>query len=275
MGHEKIFTTGAFAKLCKTTKETLFHYDRMGLLKPRYVSQNGYRHYGIEQFFDFDLITTLKETGSSLQEIREYLHVGKNVDFLALLEAKRRIAQQEKEKLARRELMLQDMVACTREALNFTYDVPMVQMQKKERLEVVTTAPLPLEAMTELIEHFVAYLDFYQKQARIPRYPFGFTIGLGDILCGRFSICGFFGRATGATPRSLLHCKPEGEYAVMAHNGTDATHLRALDRLMQFVDSTGAAVAGNVYAYDMMSYMFQEDSEQYAAKYCVPLVRKA
>ena len=27
------FTTGQFAKLCSTTKETLFHYDSLGLLE--------------------------------------------------------------------------------------------------------------------------------------------------------------------------------------------------------------------------------------------------
>ena len=29
-----LFTSGQFAKLCSTTKETLFHYDSLGLLKP-------------------------------------------------------------------------------------------------------------------------------------------------------------------------------------------------------------------------------------------------
>ena len=31
---------------------------------------NGYRRYGLEQFFDFDMISLLKETGSTLGEIR-------------------------------------------------------------------------------------------------------------------------------------------------------------------------------------------------------------
>ena len=74
MKKKKMMTTGEFAKLCKTTKETLFHYDRENLLKPKHVSENGYRHYGVEQFVDFDIISMLKETGSSLREIKAYLH---------------------------------------------------------------------------------------------------------------------------------------------------------------------------------------------------------
>ena len=31
---QKLFKSGAFAKLCNTTKDTLFHYDDIGILKP-------------------------------------------------------------------------------------------------------------------------------------------------------------------------------------------------------------------------------------------------
>lgn len=41
MKTETFLKTGEFARLCHTTKETLFHYDREGILRPRYVSENG------------------------------------------------------------------------------------------------------------------------------------------------------------------------------------------------------------------------------------------
>lgn len=34
MKSEIYFTTGDFAKLCEVTKQTLFHYDNIGLLCP-------------------------------------------------------------------------------------------------------------------------------------------------------------------------------------------------------------------------------------------------
>lgn len=271
MAQSKFLTTGAFARLCNTTKETLFHYDRLHLLKPKHVSGNGYRRYGLEQYFDFDLISTLKETGSSLQEIRECMQSKQSQDFLTLLEAKRLIAKKEKERLARREQMLHDMVVCTREALNFDYETILRQRQMQERLEVYNTEPLPLEAMPELIERFAEYVGYYQKQDRMPRYPFGFMVDLDDARNGRPSIRGFFGRATAATPRAQLHIKPEGEYAVLAHKGTEQTHMQALDGLLQQT-AAGQTTTGTVYAYDMISYMFQERTDHYALKYCVQLV---
>lgn len=88
-GPQKYLTTGQFAKLCGTSKDTLFHYDRVGLLKPKYVSANGYRRYSPEQFFEFDLIWVLKEAGSSLEDIRGYLSKFDTQRFIATLEEKR------------------------------------------------------------------------------------------------------------------------------------------------------------------------------------------
>ena len=46
---KKYLKTGEFASLCGVTKDTLFHYDDIGLLKPARVGENGYRLYGLYQ----------------------------------------------------------------------------------------------------------------------------------------------------------------------------------------------------------------------------------
>ena len=83
--HAGLFTTGQFAKLCGTTKETLFYYDELGILKPVKVAENGYRYYSASQFFDLDLITVLQEAGSSLSKIKSYLEHPEPSAFLCLL----------------------------------------------------------------------------------------------------------------------------------------------------------------------------------------------
>ena len=41
-------TSGAFAELCGTTKETLRHYKDMGLLLPAHRGDNNYSYYDVE-----------------------------------------------------------------------------------------------------------------------------------------------------------------------------------------------------------------------------------
>ena len=44
------FTTGEFAKLWGVKKQTLFHYDEIGIFKPAIKKPNGYRYYSYQQF---------------------------------------------------------------------------------------------------------------------------------------------------------------------------------------------------------------------------------
>lgn len=69
----KLLTTGEFARFCGVSKDTLIYYDRQDILKPRHVSENGYWRYLPEQLYEFDFISILKETGSSLTEIKEQM----------------------------------------------------------------------------------------------------------------------------------------------------------------------------------------------------------
>ncbi len=73
LNRENYMTTGEFARRMGVTKETLFHYDKIGLFSPEIVRENKYRYYSIYQIEIFDAIIQLKELGMSLEQIREFL----------------------------------------------------------------------------------------------------------------------------------------------------------------------------------------------------------
>ena len=52
---EKYYTTGQFAKMAGVTLRTIRYYDKIGLLKPSHILDNGYR-----QYCNKDLITLQK-----------------------------------------------------------------------------------------------------------------------------------------------------------------------------------------------------------------------
>ncbi len=79
------FTTGEFAKLCNVKKQTLFHYDNIGILKPEIKADNGYRYYSAMQLDTYNTISMLKELDMPLAEIKEYLNNRNPGDFVTLL----------------------------------------------------------------------------------------------------------------------------------------------------------------------------------------------
>ena len=68
-----IFSISSFAKYSRTTKDTLLHYDRMGLLSPNIRGANGYRYYSPSQLATINVIRTMKEMGLSLVEIKQLI----------------------------------------------------------------------------------------------------------------------------------------------------------------------------------------------------------
>ena len=104
------FTRGQFAKLCNTTKETLRHYDNIGLLKPDKVGDNGYNYYSARQFSEFTLISTLKSTGCSLEKIIEYVSKPEQADFKKLLTEQLNELMIEKRNIQKREQILKNSI---------------------------------------------------------------------------------------------------------------------------------------------------------------------
>lgn len=68
-----MLTIGEFSRICFATKKTLRHYDDIGLLRPAYVAENGYRYYTADQLRTMRLIQRLKLYGLSLPEIAVHL----------------------------------------------------------------------------------------------------------------------------------------------------------------------------------------------------------
>ena len=68
-----VFSVNSFAKYSRTTKDTLLHYDRIGLLSPSLRGETGYRYYSPEQLSIVNVIRTFKELGLSLNEIKELI----------------------------------------------------------------------------------------------------------------------------------------------------------------------------------------------------------
>ena len=92
---DRYLKTSDFAKLCGVTKDTLFHYEELGLLTPEIRTENGYRYYSVKQFFTYDIIAILKDTGTSLKDIKSYIENLDTDNFISLLSEKYRVLEQE------------------------------------------------------------------------------------------------------------------------------------------------------------------------------------
>lgn len=101
---ENLIKIGVFAKLNKTSVQTLRYYESIGLLTPAYVDpETNYRYYNIMQSSMVDTIHFLKNFDFSLEDITRLLSNQDRPDILGqLVEEQKRQLIKEKEELEKK-----------------------------------------------------------------------------------------------------------------------------------------------------------------------------
>ncbi|WP_406541438.1 MerR family transcriptional regulator [Clostridium ljungdahlii] len=70
---KKYLTIGAFSKLSGINRKNLIYYDNVGILKPVFVKENGYRYYSYSQLDEVSIILALKDLDIPLKKIKNYM----------------------------------------------------------------------------------------------------------------------------------------------------------------------------------------------------------
>ena len=91
-------TVGEMAALCGVSVRTLHYYDRIDLLQPEQVEENGYRRYGDASVRRLWQILFFRELGFPLREIGEILS-SPDYDAQQALRRQRQLLLLERERL--------------------------------------------------------------------------------------------------------------------------------------------------------------------------------
>lgn len=259
---EMYLTTGEFARLCGVNKRTLFHYDEIGLLKPAYTSENGYRYYSHRQLDLFMNIHILKELKLPLKEIRSYLD--NRTAELMIGMAKREILQIEREiaKLKELRYVLEGTVTFAEEGLNAKQGEIRLEDQGEERLirSSVLASGDPHSAYLEWVNNFRRFEDLTQPDSSS---FVGTMLETRQLLQEEDPAVYFFVRTNSTRADLKTFIKPKGQYAVGYHHGSYDKLDKTYASIFQFIEEQ-SLVPGQ-YAYE--EYLIDEVAVKNAEDY--------
>jgi MerR family transcriptional regulator, thiopeptide resistance regulator len=84
------YTVHTLARLAGITVRTLHHYDQIGLLKPSFSGNNGYRYYEEKELLKLQQILFFRELEFSLEQIKDIMD-SSEFDTLAALKEQRKM----------------------------------------------------------------------------------------------------------------------------------------------------------------------------------------
>ena len=262
------YPTGEFAKLCHTTKETLFHYDAIGLLKPAIVRKNGYRYYSFEQYFVMGLISALKSTGTSLKDIQDYMRDKNSEKYLKLLSRKKAELALEQKRLAQIQQEMSAAIWRTREGIKAMPGIPRIE-KTCEEYYVIT----PLENMADekaYLKDLALHLEYCESH----QLSVDFTIG--TILSKELLEKKDYDQGTYLSSKCMdklksprIHIRPSGTYAIIEHKGFYDSLSDAYKILLEFIDGNHLTIIGNSYENDLLSYLSCDNMEDYVIQIAI------
>ena len=263
MEKKKYLTTGEFAKMCGATKETLFHYDREGILRPKFVSSNGYRRYQAEQFFEFDLICVLKEAGSSLEDIRGYMSSYDAENFLSILDEKSEHLREQRRKLNQRLKTLKHISEVTRSALAEVYGTITIEDQAEELLLAGELGLTPGHEISwdETAVYLSRHIGNCEAAGLTTIFPVGFIIPVANLEKGFYTESHIFSTTDRPLKNAPLLVKPAGKYASFLHRGNYDSLLAVFPSYLNEIKQRGLTLHGRAYFYMLLSYLASRTEE--------------
>ncbi len=258
---QRLLKTGEFAAFCNTTKDTLFHYDAIGLLKPVRTADNGYRYYSLNQIYMFDLIATLKEVGLSLEEIKNYIDKRDTDAFVELLKEQDRLLKQKIDVLTRRRRLLRNTLLLTQEAFDVTENVISFEDMEEEYFIISDRAKSDSEK--ELFALVSRLWDYCSRHNAYDDFITGEIIPYENIVSGSFKTGWFSSRIDKKIKSRYLHIKAAGCYAVKYIR---CSYYDLKDEYKKFcgeLRQMGHTPCGPIYQNDITSYLSERSDDDY------------
>jgi len=265
---QHLITTGEFAKICGVSKHTLYHYDEIGILKPDIISDNGYRYYSLKQFATFDLISTLKDAGTSLKDIKNYIENQGTADFLKIMTAKKKQLDKERQRIERMQRLLQSAIDVTSRALNTVPGQPRLEDCEEEYFITVelTKEDSAQDRVCKINKQFL----YCMENCLLDIFPSGFIINRHNVEKGLYHEAEyFFCKLMKKYNADWLFVKPQGKYAVLAHKGSYDTIPASYQKLKDFIASQNLKIAGKAYEYELLGYYAAQDPEDYVIEIAI------
>lgn len=212
---KSFFTTGQFAKLCKTTKETLRHYNNIGLLKPEVTGENGYKYYSFGQMFQLNYIETLKDAGCSLQVIKDSIDSKNSKDFKDILLDQLQSLMIEKKKIEMREKTIKESIKRYDCLKDFDQVNTFYIKEEKEQYFIAVTIPDSddYKGFVDTLDNHIRYCE--ENNIDIPYQVVYITLNYGTREKKEY-----FGSIVDSKINSdRLIVKPEGRYLKYVQKG--------------------------------------------------------
>ena len=264
-------TTGELAKIMGITKETLFHYDEIGLFRPAIVMPNGYRYYEFRQMELLDTILLLKELGMPLKEIQKLLGNRSPEKMLEAFSERERKIQEEMKKLKNMKRWIAHRKNKIQTGLQISEDKIWIQKFPK-RYYLYSSVEVGNEEdnykkTNELVTRFLETNPIFKSD-----YEVAYMQHSKDIEQGIYNRYDNVIVLSENRPQKLSYkILPGGDYLTAYHTGNWRTVGTTYERMLAYIQEHHLLVESDYMERSLIDILAVDDPNSYMAEITVRL----
>lgn len=262
------FSTGEFAKLCNIKKQTLFHYDDIGIFSPEIKLSNGYRFYSFAQLEKFTVISILKELNMPLNDIRDYLDRRNPLEYISLLEKKSIEIENKIKELQQMNTIINKKIDMTKEACNINFED--IYLENLPTSYLIKTTAHGTEKEKNLAVSFAKHINYCKDNNIYSPYITGGMLSIENIKNKMYSsYTYFFTQLDNNEPSLCNHIKKEGLYLIAYHEGGYYTIDKTYSKILKFIEVNNYLVTSYFYEDVLLDDFSVKGYENYVLKISV------
>lgn len=263
---------GEMAELQGISNQTLHHYDKIGLLKPKINNINGYRFYTQEDIIRLDSILSLKSSGMSLMSIKQYLELTDPISAAELLKQQSEILEEKIEHMKQIKAQLDNR-------LNLVNKFMYIDKNKGfTELDTINLAVIdvPVNCDNLTIEKTIKKLFVHVKKLDSNQF-----LDLGAIIKkesyisidnNEVEIKSFMIPLTKTYPNSIYFRKSKpGRYAYTYYTGYYSGSKNSYNSLLKYINKSGYSVTGNSMEFPVIDTLLTQDPSLLVTKILIPV----
>ena len=270
MASNGLFTINEFSKLSRLTRNTLIHYDDLGLLTPASRGANSYRYYSSGQLAVANVIRTLQSLGMPLDEIRALKDKMNPAMVSAIFEQQNEKIELKKEGWVRAQKLLFTFINIIHSVVNVDED--------KITIQYVPAEPIIFGDLNDYSHgrnDYDALLSFYHS---IPNmYP---DLDLNYPVWGVFSE-NRIKRGDWVWPDRYYFYNPEGHdkrpaalYAIGYTRGGYGECDELYGSLVDYIEQSGFEISGDAYEEYPLNEVCITENNNYLIRVMITVKKK-
>lgn len=268
---------GDFARLCGTNKRTLIHYDEIGLFKPAYTDDRGYRYYSESQFDVFFTINCLSKLGMPLKEIGAFLNHRNPQALKKLLLEQREEVLKEEERIRKTRQVIETKLALVSlqeklESNQAGSSTEHIFQEYTPEEYIILSDPLNTNDHEAIIHTLCSHIGYCNKNNLNAGHPYGAMLDVSELRQGHLDTYAYFFTKVIDRPEDFpFHIKPAGTYAVAYLKGDYYDSEETYRKLFQWIDENGFRTGQYSYKEAIIDELAADSSEEYLTKISVQI----